>query len=58
MCWPKRASGMPTDVTENAVRDAALPRGWVDNKVCAIDATWSGLRLVLRVANRSKLPRS
>jgi len=57
VCWPKRASGVPTDVTENAVRAAALPRGWVDNKVCAIDATWSGLRLVLRIENRPKPPR-
>jgi len=57
VCWPKRSSGMPTDVTENAVRAAALPRGWVDNKVCAIDATWSGLRLVLRIENRPKPPR-
>ncbi|MGZ4617332.1 MAG: DUF3052 domain-containing protein [Frankiaceae bacterium] len=58
VCWPKRASGVNTDVTENAVRAAALPRGWVDNKVCAIDATWSGLRLVLRVENRPKRPQA
>ena len=56
VCWPKRASRVPTDMTENAVRDTALPQGWVDNKVCAIDATWSGLRLVLRVQNRPKSP--
>jgi hypothetical protein len=55
VCWPKRASGAATDMTENVVRDTALPRGWVDNKVCAVDATWSGLRLVLRVENRPKL---
>jgi hypothetical protein len=46
--WPKRASGVPTDVTENVVRDVALPLGLVDVKVCAIDDTWSGLRLVIR----------
>ncbi|MEW6582728.1 MAG: DUF3052 domain-containing protein [Actinomycetota bacterium] len=46
--WPKRASGVPTDVTEDVVRDVALPLGLVDVKVCAIDATWSGLRLVRR----------
>ena len=50
--WPKRASGVATDMTENAVRKHALPRGLVDNKVCAIDATWSGLRLVVRLENR------
>jgi hypothetical protein len=48
VCWPKRASGVATDMTEDVVREVALPCGLVDNKVCAIDATWSGLRLVLR----------
>jgi hypothetical protein len=48
IAWPKRSSGVPTDVTEDVVRDVALPTGMVDNKVCAIDETWSGLRLVLR----------
>ncbi|HTM44880.1 MAG TPA: DUF3052 family protein [Polyangiaceae bacterium] len=52
VAWPKKASGVVTDMTENAVRDVALPTGLVDNKVCAIDQTWSGLRLVIRVANR------
>jgi hypothetical protein len=52
IAWPKRASGVVTDMTENAVRKYALPRGLVDNKVCAIDATWSGLRLVVRLENR------
>lgn len=52
VAWPKRASGVKTDMTEDAVRRHALPRGLVDNKVCAIDATWSGLRLVIRVENR------
>ena len=46
--WPKRASGVPTDVTEDVVREVALPLGLVDVKVCAIDETWSGLRLVIR----------
>jgi len=48
IAWPKRASGVPTDMTEHAVREVALPTGLVDNKVCAIDETWSGLRLVIR----------
>lgn len=52
VAWPKRASGVPTDVTEDVVRDEALPLGVVDNKVCAIDPTWSGLRLVWRRENR------
>jgi hypothetical protein len=52
IAWPKRASGVPTDMTEDVVRKHALPRGLVDNKVCAIDDTWSGLRLVIRVENR------
>lgn len=52
IAWPKRASRMPTDMTEQVVRDVALPTGLVDNKVCAIDDTWSGLRLVIRRENR------
>ena len=48
IAWPKRASGMATDITEDTVREVALPTGLVDNKVCAIDETWSGLRLVIR----------
>jgi hypothetical protein len=52
IAWPKKTSGVATDVTENAVRAAALPTGLVDNKVCAIDETWSGLRLVIRLALR------
>lgn len=48
VAWPKKASGIATDVTEDVVREVVLPLGWVDNKVCAIDATWSGLRCVLR----------
>ena len=50
--WPKRASGVETDMTEGVVREVALPLGLVDNKVCAIDETWSGLRLVIRVTER------
>lgn len=52
ICWPKRASGVATDLNENLVRDLGLAAGLVDNKVCAIDATWSGLRLVVRVRDR------
>ncbi len=50
--WPKKASGVATDVTEDVVRDVVLPAGFVDNKVCAVDQTWSGLRCVVRLANR------
>lgn len=46
--WPKKASKVPTDITEDTVRELALPVGWVDVKVCAIDAVWSGLKLVIR----------
>jgi hypothetical protein len=48
VAWPKRASGIPTDVTENVLREVLLPGGMVDTKVCAIDDTWSGLRFVRR----------
>ena len=48
IAWPKRASGVATDITEDTVREVALPTGLVDNKVCAIDDIWSGLRLVIR----------
>jgi len=48
IAWPKRASGQQTDMTDHVVRDVALPTGLVDNKVCAIDATWTGVRLVIR----------
>jgi hypothetical protein len=50
--WPKKASKVATDITEDTVREVALPLGLVDNKVCAIDDTWSGLRLVIRLENR------
>ena len=52
IAWPKKSSGVPTEVTEDTIRELALPTGLVDNKVCAIDATWSGLRLVIRRALR------
>lgn len=52
--WPKKASGVATDITEDVVREVALPAGFVDNKVCAVDQTWSGLRCVLRLENRPK----
>jgi hypothetical protein len=48
VAWPKKASKVPTDITEDVVRELLLPTGWVDNKVCAIDDTWSGLRFALR----------
>ena len=46
--WPKKAAKVPTDVTEDAIRELALPLGFVDIKVCAVDDTWSGLKLVIR----------
>ena len=52
IAWPKRSSGVATDMTEDVVREVALPLGLVDVKVCAIDETWSGLRLVIRVTER------
>ena len=52
IAWPKRAAKVATDMTEDVVREVALPTGLVDNKVCAIDATWSGLRLVIRLRDR------
>ncbi len=52
IAWPKKSSGVPTDLDENGIRDIALPLGVVDVKVCAVDATWSGLKLVRRLTNR------
>jgi hypothetical protein len=52
VAWPKRASGVATDVGEGAVRELGLATGLVDNKICAIDATWSGLRFVRRLRDR------
>jgi len=46
--WPKKASKVPTDITEDVIREIALPMGFVDVKVCAVDETWSGLKLVIR----------
>jgi hypothetical protein len=54
IAWPKRASGVATDITEHVVRDLALAAGLVDNKVCAIDDVWSGLRLVYRLRDRPR----
>jgi len=51
--WPKKASGVPTDITEDVVRAVALPTGLVDVKVAAIDEVWSGLKLVRRLKNRT-----
>jgi hypothetical protein len=52
IAWPKRASNMETDITEDVLREIALPTGLVDNKVCAVDERWSGLRLVIRREHR------
>jgi hypothetical protein len=54
IAWPKRTSGVATDLSENAVRDKALALGLADVKVCAIDRTWSGLKLVRRLRDRAK----
>jgi hypothetical protein len=56
VAWPKKSSGVATDLTENVLREVGLPRGWVDNKVCAVTAVWSGLRFVLRLENRPSSP--
>jgi len=56
VAWPKKASKVATDMTDDAIREIALPMGWVDVKVCAIDGTWSGLKLVLRKKLRSPSP--
>jgi DUF3052 family protein len=50
--WPKKASGVPSEITEDIVRELALALGLVDIKVCAVDATWSGLKLMLRKSER------
>jgi hypothetical protein len=52
IAWPKRSSGVATDLSDHTVRDLALDRGLVDNKVCAIDEVWTGLRLVWRLDRR------
>lgn len=52
--WPKKASKVPTDITEDVIREVALPMGLVDVKVCAVDETWSGLKLVIRKELRTE----
>lgn len=52
--WPKKSSGVVTDVTEGTIREVALPTGLVDVKVCAVDEVWSGLKLVIRKELRAK----
>ncbi|HZE03305.1 MAG TPA: DUF3052 domain-containing protein [Pseudonocardiaceae bacterium] len=58
LAWPKRASGVATDLSDNVVRELGLAAGLVDNKVCAIDAVWSGLRLVYRLRDRPAATRA
>jgi hypothetical protein len=53
VAYPKKAAKVPTDLNDNKVRDIGLERGLVDNKVCAIDAVWTGLRFVIRVKDRA-----
>jgi hypothetical protein len=52
--WPKRASKVPTNITEDVIREVCLPMGYVDIKVCAVSDVWSGLKLVIRVSEREK----
>jgi len=54
--WPKKASKRPTEIIEDVIRDICVPMGLVDVKVCAVDATWSGLKLVVRRQNRDVRP--
>jgi hypothetical protein len=56
--WPKKASGVATDVVEDVVREIGLAQGLVDVKVCAVDETWSGLKFVYRLADRGKATRN
>lgn len=56
--WPKRASGVPTDLTEDVIRQLGLAQGVVDVKVCAVDETWSGLKFVRRLADRARASRN
>lgn len=53
--WPKKSSGVATDITEDVIREVCLPLGFVDVKVCAVDETWSGLKLMIRRENRKTL---
>jgi hypothetical protein len=57
IAWPKRASGLQADLSERDVRELGLAAGLVDNKICAIDAAWSGLRLVYRIRDRPQARR-
>ena len=50
--WPKKSAKVPTDITEDTIRELALPMGWVDIKVCAVSEVWSGLKLVIRKSER------
>jgi hypothetical protein len=52
LCWPKRSAAYPTDLTEDLIREIVLPTRLVDNKVCAVDDFWSGLRFVVRLEDR------
>ncbi len=54
VAWPKKSSGVATDLTEDVLREVCLPRGWVDVKVCAVTDIWSGLKFVLRKENRPR----
>jgi hypothetical protein len=54
ICWPKKSSGVKTDLNDNVVRAVGLGKGLVDVKVCAVDETWSGLKFVVRLADRPK----
>jgi hypothetical protein len=56
--WPKKAAKVPTDITEDTIREVAFPLGLVDIKVCAVDETWSGLKLVIRKELRKPASRS
>jgi len=58
ICWPKKASGVASDVGESDVRSLGLAAGLVDNKVCAVDEVWSGLRLVVRIKDRPQAGRT
>ena len=51
--WPKKSSGVATDITEDVIREVCLPLNFVDVKVCAVDETWSGLKLMIRRENRA-----
>jgi hypothetical protein len=55
VAWPKRSSGVPTDLTENVVREVGVANGMVDNKVCAVTEVWSGLRFVYRLEDRPRI---